>query len=391
MTRRRTLSVLLLSCPLVFLLLAAAWKRIVDLSLPKEEILINGLASRPYPLRCSQSGHRLLFVVTEPGEAPEIRGISVSSTEDGTISASDWSWVHPVSDSRYTAAFLDPRWSPDGKQVAILLMWGRRSRQIYLLHPDQDQSVRLTEGQYHYALPRWANHGSCLVATRSGKSGKHQVVRIDLSDNSVVPLTEEGFYASLDAQSDGTRVLAVRHAPSKGIYELIMLSLEEKSPRCLLQSLHPIHSVQWSPEGQRFLFIRKINASLYRLETMQVGERKGRILVELEKPIISPQWSPSGEWISFRTPLTRQFDPMIAKIPWQGGQPVPLTSPGSVPMVAAHDWCSDDCWIFCVARGKTGYWRISGIRADPRPWETKMRRDRARLQRLYQKLGAYLR
>ena len=167
-----------------------------------------------------------------------------------------------------TALDNDPRWSPDGTQIAFTRDMDRTQRQttaeLFIMNADGTDPQRLTHNNVIDAYPSWAPDGRSLVFT-STRSGNWEVFVIDLATHAVTQITglkEAAGSASPDWSPDGTQIAFERFIRQPGIAPktIYVMAADGQHQRPALpdppRKGPPTfrYFPRWSPDGQRILF-----------------------------------------------------------------------------------------------------------------------------------------
>ena len=168
-----------------------------------------------------------------------------------------------------TALDNDPRWSPDGTQIAFTRDMDKTKSQttaeIFIMNADGTDPQRLTHNNVIDAYPSWSPDGK-RIAFSSTRSGAWEVFVIELATRAVTQLTgiEDGEgSASPDWSPDGTQITFERFVPiENGISPktIYVMSTNGQHQRPVLRDpplKEPLtlrYFPRWSADGQHILF-----------------------------------------------------------------------------------------------------------------------------------------
>jgi eukaryotic-like serine/threonine-protein kinase len=172
---------------------------------------------------------------------------------------------------------LNPRWSPDGKQIAF---WGVRKGEhnnIYTISTNGGTPEKLVpDDSISPGEPNWSPDGNKILFEEGIPSGGPILQLLDLHTHQVTPVPGSESYASPRWSPDGRYILAM----TKNALNLVLFDFETRKWSNLLEGM-PIGFPSWSKNGQSVYFLRfpdnaavlKIRISDHKLE--QVTDLKG--------------------------------------------------------------------------------------------------------------------
>lgn len=180
-----------------------------------------------------------------------------------------------------------PAFSPDGKQLAIVLSKDGNP-DIYTLNLDDRRLRRVTR---HYGIdtePSWSPDGKGIIFT-SNRGGQPQIYQIQLADLSVERLTFEGDYnAKASVLPDGSGIVMVHRRD--GIFHIAMLDLQRGRLTVLTEtSLDESPSI--APNGSMLIYATQADGEGI-LAAVSVDGGVKFNLPSSEGDVREPAWSP---------------------------------------------------------------------------------------------------
>ncbi len=163
----------------------------------------------------------------------------------------------------------DPRWAPDGTQIAFTRDMDKTKRQttaeVFLMNSDGTAPQRLTHNNVIDAYPSWSPDGT-QMAFDSTRSGTWEVFVIELASRTVTQITNGGEdvpSAAPDWSPDGTQMTFerfIRVPNGIGPKTIYVMDADGQHQRPILP--HPPLDgpltlrffPKWSADGQRILF-----------------------------------------------------------------------------------------------------------------------------------------
>jgi TolB protein len=180
-----------------------------------------------------------------------------------------------------------PAFSPDGKQLAIVLSKDGNP-DIYILNIEDRRLRRITR---HYGIdtePSWAPDGKAIIFT-SSRGGQPQIYQMQLSDLSIERLTFEGDYnAKASVLPDGSGIVMVHRR--EGVFHIAMLDLKRGRLTVLTEtSLDESPSI--APNGSMLIYATQVRGEGI-LAAVSVDGGVKFNLPSSEGDVREPAWSP---------------------------------------------------------------------------------------------------
>lgn len=181
--------------------------------------------------------------VTYKGGAPEIWGQLKSGGPHVKI--------YPRSGSPEGHCFA-PRWSPDGKRMALVQGDRRGNSDIVVLDLETGRVRRLTDSNCINTEPSW-NPAGTQIAFTSDREGSPQVYLMEDDGSNVRRLTREGNYNASPAWSPGGSMIAYV-SRFEGKFDLFVYKLGEGKSYQVTTGVASSESPAWSPDERRIVF-----------------------------------------------------------------------------------------------------------------------------------------
>jgi len=262
---------------------------------------------------------------------------------------------------------FNPRWSPDGRQLAYVLdLDGGELYDIYVYNPATGQHTNLTPDTHDALQPNfhWSPDGSQIVfiSDRSGCFNTYVMPATGGSAHLVLDLPHPDW--DVQWSSDGRWLAVVVEAVGQDLWTVIVPS-EGGEPHIISDANGPINAkdARWSPDSTRIAFSSDVHGifdiGIYELEIRQItwvteGEDDG----DKEQPT----WSPDGRRLAYTVSdgpvmalaiqelegdsrLTYQVEPGVYYRPW-------FTPDGAhLAFIFDNPRYPDDLWLLSLADG----------------------------------------
>ena len=193
-------------------------------------------------------------------------------------------------------SFLNPRWSPDGKRIAMTSGLRGQTPQGWVMRRNGKGRKFLVFGE----TPSWSPGGNKLVYR--GVQGLFAGLFVIKANGKGKPkrLTQESlFHRDIEPRwsPNGKKILFTRAGNSEANFQIWRINSNGKRPRKLVEGADP----DWSPNGRRIVFNRLIEASGSDPQTLElyVMNAKGKGITQGIGLAEDPVWSPDGTKIVF--------------------------------------------------------------------------------------------
>ncbi|QBD76774.1 S9 family peptidase [Ktedonosporobacter rubrisoli] len=196
-----------------------------------------------------------------------------------------------------------PRWSPDGAQLAFVSTRHEEKPQLFLIEVSGGEARRLTNVPDGVSAPLWSPDGKQLCYTSTPET-----------DRQKVPQESAWLEAHSDVDKNTPRLRRqsslVSRFDMRGYIDkraqLFLLNLDEPqaAPRQLTEGDFDAGQPVWSPDGKQIAFVANrtanVDASLASdIWTLAVESGELKCLTNGELSAMFPSWSPDGESIAF--------------------------------------------------------------------------------------------
>jgi Tol biopolymer transport system component/DNA-binding winged helix-turn-helix (wHTH) protein len=182
-----------------------------------------------------------------------------------------------------------PRWSPDGKEIAFDVGLGRNwqeARSIFVVDADGGTARSLVQDNFSNNVPSWSSDGK-WVYFASNRTGEWQVWKIPASGGSLVQVTKQGGFASIES-SDGQYLYYAKHNYDNPVIWRVPVAGGEETP--IYPGIHPLDWGAWTLVQNGLLFVDRDEGGLDvtpKVKLYEFSKQSVRTLALLER---APFW-----------------------------------------------------------------------------------------------------
>lgn len=198
--------------------------------------------------------------------------------------------------------FIDPAWSPDGRQLAYSTQpiaggSGSEYDQIHIMNADSSGQRQVTNHPNHSCSPAWSPNGKQIAFEAPCEDPQSSIYVINIDGSGERQLTTHAGMSMYASWSPDGRQIAFVSAEI-GIAQISVIDLDGSNLRQLTTSSNPNIDPAWSPDGKHIAFVsaREGEQALYIMDADGGNER--RISQNIDW-VEYPSWSPDGKQIVF--------------------------------------------------------------------------------------------
>ena len=193
----------------------------------------------------------------------------------------------------------DPAWSPDGRQLAYVLIGPKNSMHVMNVDGSSDRVVTPpTQSPIH---PAWSADGrSILYCTDDDlhppQKNSAEIYRLDLSTGEVATVISGGVNTYPVPSPDGTKIAFRKMLDTNS--EVFVATSDGSGVTNLTNNPTFEGWPAWSPDGKRIAFAGNRNG-VYQVFVMNADGSDVRLVANTEGRATAPKWSPDGKSIYF--------------------------------------------------------------------------------------------
>ena len=179
---------------------------------------------------------------------------------------------------------VNPRWSPDGKQILFRVEQPGEPVRIYIVSSNRGTPEQLLPGD---SVPRydpsWSPDGNRILFDETLPNGSRTLKMLNLHTHRVEPVPGSDGYTGSNWSPDGRHIVAM----TRDALKLVLFDVETGKWSDLLAGI-PVTYHNWSHDGQYVYFVRvPENPAILRI---RISDRKLELVTDLKG------FSPIGLW-----------------------------------------------------------------------------------------------
>jgi len=262
-----------------------------------------------------------------------------------------------TSPSAQTWGDLRPAISPNGERLAFTRCSnGITDCDIYVMPIGSGEVRRLTDLNNLFRGVAWSADGTQIIFS-TWPTGNLWRLSVSGGVPEQIGAAGQGV-ESLARSARGNRLAYAQRTEDTNIWRVDLKGSKSlgQRPVPVITSTRIDHSPQFSPDGQRIVFVSNRSGTY----EIWLCDRDGQNPVQLTSfdgpPTGTPRWAPDGRQIAFDRRI--QGNPDVWVLSLDGGQPRRLTTESSVDAVPS--WSRDGRWVYFGSNrsGRFQIWRM---------------------------------
>ena len=193
----------------------------------------------------------------------------------------------------------DPAWSPDGRQVAYVLVGPKNS--LHVMNVDGSGDRTITPASQSPIHPEWMPDGkSILYCTDDDlhppQKNAAEIYRIDVATGRIATVIGGGVNTYPVPSPDGRRIAFRKMLDTNS--EVFVANIDGTGVTNLTNNPTFEGWPAWSPDGKRIAFAGNRNG-VYQVFVMNADGSDVKLVANTEGRATAPKWSPDGKLIYF--------------------------------------------------------------------------------------------
>lgn len=194
------------------------------------------------------------------------------------------------------ASNVEPRWSPDGTQIAYTASTAADRYEIYLMNADGSAPRRLLQRDFGYNwAASWSPDGQQILFS-SNWEGLANLYTVGLDGNAPRRLTDEGNNFLGVWSPDGKRIAFTSDRGGEGDNEIYIMNADGSGVEPLTNNAVDDAAPAWSPDG-RYLAYHSYESGVHNIHVYDLQQRRSQALTREGLPVRFPSWTPDGRYI----------------------------------------------------------------------------------------------
>jgi TolB protein len=193
----------------------------------------------------------------------------------------------------------DPAWSPDGRQLAYVLIGRKNSLRVMNLDGSGDRAISPpTQSPIH---PEWTMDGHALLYCTNDdlhppQKNDADIFRVELDTGRIATVISGGVNTYPVPSPDGSKIAFRKMIGTNS--EVFVANSDGSGLKNLTDNPTFDGWPAWSPDGKRIAFAGNRNG-VYQVFVMDADGSDVRLVANTEGRATAPKWSPDGKSIYF--------------------------------------------------------------------------------------------
>ena len=295
--------------------------------------------------------------------APDGQSIAVVDTENSTDGGQYAVYLIKlqtgerlrVTNSGEFAGETTPRFSPDGKSLAFVRVFGDKNQDLFVVPTTGGEAKQITFDKTIIHSLAWDADGQNVffVSYRGGTQPNVWRVSANGGEAAEVAATSGRDITNVAVASDGKTLAFVENTRNTDIWRV---SANQPSPQKFAASIYSEQDASFSPDGLRVVFASN-RTGKYAIWVADANGKNLRMLNDSLFKVTSPHFSPDGLRVVFGGTSDENADIFIVSA--EGGTPRRLTE--NAGRNGAQTWSADGKEIYFTSNrtGEDQIWKIS--------------------------------